>query len=441
MAYVPHTASERKEMLERLGIDGVQALFADIPPSARMTRDLNLPPGLSEWQVQDRMRRLAGRNRSVDDLVSFLGAGSYDRFIPAAVAHLASRGEFQTAYTPYQPELSQGTLAAIFEFQTMIASLTGMDAAQASLYDGASAAAEAALLAMAATGRPVIGLARTLHPDVRQVVSTYVKAKGGVVELMDHAEAPVRDGSELAAVIWPYPDVLGGLAQFPQAMERARAHGALGVCYADPVALALLKPPGDLGAEVVVGEGQPLGQSLQYGGPGFGFFAVKSKWVRRMPGRIVGATRDLKGRRGFVLTLQAREQHIRRDKATSNVCSNHSLNALKATIYLALLGPAGLRRIAQLSVNKAHYLQKRLAQIGLRRLSEEPFLFEFSVLVPGSVASLNRWLLSRGMLGGVDLGAWDPLWANGWQLAVTEKRTKEEMDRLVEEVQAWIESR
>ena len=439
MAYLPHTEAERKEMLMHLGVEDIDDLFADIPDAARTQGSLGLPNGLSEWELHQRMRQLATGNHSLDQMVSFLGSGFYDRYIPSVVPALASRGEFSTAYTPYQPELSQGTLAAIFEFQTMIASLTGMDAAQASLYDGASAAAEAALLAMADTGRKTVMVSNTLHPEVRRVVATYIAPRGGQMHVVD--DVPEDDETDPpAAVIWPYPDILGRVVGFPQAMASAKSMGALAVCYADPVSLALLRPPGELDADVAVGEGQALGNPIQYGGPGFGFFAVKQRLIRRLPGRLVGATQDAQGRRGFVLTLQAREQHIRRERATSNVCSNHSLNALRATIYLSLLGPSGLRDIAQLSVNKAHYLKERLRAIGVVPVTEEPVLYEFAVRVPGSIASLNQWLLDRGIFGGVDLGRWSPDWEHWWQLAVTELRTRSELDRLVKEVSAWIQS-
>ncbi len=437
MAYLPHTSADREAMLARLCIDRVDALFDDIPPVARLKQPLNLPSGLSEWELMDVMAHKASENRSLDDWVSFLGFGYYDRYVPYAVDALSSRGEFATAYTPYQAELSQGTLAAIFEYQTMIASLTAMAAAQASLYDGASSAAEAALLAMAYTGRRTVALAKTLHPEVRQVVATYVRGHGGAVITEDHPRSVGLE--ESAALIWPYPDVMGSVEELPRAIEAAHAQGGLAVSYCDPVALALLTPPGALGADIAVGEGQALGNSPHYGGPGLGFFAVQDPLIRRMPGRLVGIAYDDRGRRGLVLTLQAREQHIRREKAVSNVCSNHSLNALRAAIYLSLVGPYGLRDIAQLSVNKAHYLRDQLLAIdGITPAQPGPVLYEFAVKVPGPVADLNRWLFDRGILGGADLGCWDSDWAGCWQLAVTERRTREEIDRLAKEVRAWM---
>lgn len=428
-------------MLKALQVASVDALFDDIPQEARLSRPLNLPPALTEMELDWHMTQLAKKNQSVKTLTSFLGGGFYDRFIPSAVGALANRGEFATAYTPYQAELSQGTLAAIYEFQTMMAGLTGMDAAQASMYDGASAVGEASLLALAHTRKGRMVVSRAMHRDSIGVVSTYIGARDGQVSVVDSLEDLERElnSGSVAAVIWQYPDIFGGVTEAPQAVALAHQHGALAIVSSDPVALALLTPPGDFGADVVVGEGQPLGNHLSFGGPTFGYFAVKNPLVRKLPGRLVGATLDKNGQRGFVLTLQAREQHIRREKATSNICSNHSLNALQATIYLALLGPRGLKEVARLSINKAHYLASRLAERGIRQApSDQPFLYEWVVKVQGSVSSLNHFLLERGILGGFDLGRWDPEWEGYWQLACTEQRTKEECDQLVEGVSEWM---
>lgn len=427
-------------MLDAIGVDSVSDLFQEIPPGLRLRRPLAIGRGLTELELERQMQRMAAENRSTRELVSFLGGGFYDRFIPAAVDALVSRGEFATAYTPYQPELSQGTLAAIFEYQTMIASLAGLDVAQASLYDGASAAGEAALMALGRRSGGSVVMPRTLSPEVRAVVTTYVHGRGGRTVVVDGADdLASAAGTKPAAMIWPYPDLFGDVLGLVPALDFAREEGALAVVYADPVALAVLTPPGALGADVVVGEGQPLGNPQSFGGPTFGFMAVRSTLTRRLPGRLVGMTSDADGRRGFVLTLQAREQHIRRDKATSNVCSNHSLNALRAAIYLSLLGPEGLREVAMLSIAKASYLASRLTESGLEVVdSDRPKLFEFVVRIPGSVAELNRYLVTRGILGGADLGRLDPDWQGLWQLAVTERRTREEMDRLVEEVLLWM---
>jgi glycine dehydrogenase subunit 1 len=429
-------------MLERLQISSIDDLFSDIPESSRLNRPLNLPPALSELELRRHLKEFAQKNQSAEDLVMFLGGGFYDRFIPSTVSAIASRGEFATAYTPYQAELSQGTLAAIYEFQTMIAGLTGTAAAQASMYDGASAVGEAALLALAHTKRGRIVVHQGVHPDSLAVVRTYVGARGGSVEVVrsvQELEAVIANGDPVAAVIWQYPDMLGRIRGLESVIEIAHHHQSLAIVSSDPIALALLTPPGEMGADVVVGEGQPLGNPLNYGGPTFGYFAVQAPLVRKMPGRLVGATVDGKGSRGFVLTLQAREQHIRRDKATSNICSNHSLNALMATVYMASLGPQGIRDVALLSTAKAHYLAQQLTNCGLTlAFPDEPYLYEFAIRVPGSVFELNQFLLGRGYLGGFDLGQWDPKWANIWQLATTEKRTKEECDGFCEEVSRWM---
>ncbi|PSR33627.1 MAG: aminomethyl-transferring glycine dehydrogenase [Sulfobacillus benefaciens] len=442
MRYIPHTPNDRDLMLKRLQISSIDDLFSDIPESARLNRPLNLPSALSELELRRHLMDLSRKNRSAEDLVMFLGGGFYDRFIPSTVSAIASRGEFATAYTPYQAELSQGTLAAIYEFQTMIAGLTGTAAAQASMYDGASSVGEAALLALAHTKRGRIVVHQALHPDSLAVVRTYVGARGGTVEVVRSVaelEAVLASGDPAAAVIWQYPDMLGRILGLESVIEIAHRHQSLAIVSSDPIALALLTPPGELGADVVVGEGQPLGNPLNYGGPTFGYFAVQASLVRKMPGRLVGATVDAKGSRGFVLTLQAREQHIRRDKATSNICSNHSLNALMATVYMASLGPQGIREVALLSTAKAHYLAQQLTNCGLNlAFPDEPYLYEFAVKVPGSVLELNQFLLERGYLGGFDLGRWDPEWAGFWQLATTEKRTKEECDGFCEEVSRWM---
>jgi glycine dehydrogenase subunit 1 len=443
MRYLPHTEAERAEMLQALGLDDTAALFDDIPEAVRLTRPLQVPGPLTEWELQRTMAEHARRNRAVTEWPCFLGGLFYDRFIPAAVGALAFRGEFATAYTPYQPELSQGTLASIYEFQSMIASLTGMAVAQASMYDGASALAEAILLAMGATGRKTVVLADGVFPELVRVVATYVAARGGRLWTapadMPLEQAVARVAEDPAAVVMPMPDVYGRFLDGRPVAAAAHARGALAVAVADPVALALVEPPGAMGFDIAVGEGQPLGNALSYGGPTFGFFAVTEQWVRRLPGRLVGQARDVDGRRGFVLTLQAREQHIRREKATSNICSNHALNALQATIYLSLLGPEGLREVARLSAAKMRYLVRRLEPLGIRPARPDaPYLYEVAFRVPGAVADLNRHLLARGIIGGADLGRYEPAWSGLWQVAVTEKRTRDELDRLVEGVRTWM---
>jgi glycine dehydrogenase subunit 1 len=438
MRYLPHTEAERAAMLDFLGLSEVDPLFADVPEAARLNRPLAVPGPLSELELQRHMAEMAGRDVSTATMPCYLGGQFYDRFIPAAVGMLAARGEFATSYTPYQAELSQGTLAAIFEFQTMIAHLTGMAAAQASMYDGSSALAEAALLAVGATGRTVLLLDDGLFPDNVDVIKTYAAARKIRVE--HRAGRPWADvvGPEVAAVVVQNPDCYGIVQDGRPVTALAHAAGALGIAMVDPVALALVESPGAMGFDVAVGEGQPLGNRLSYGGPTFGFFAVGEPLIRRLPGRLVGMARDVNGDRGFVLTLQAREQHIRRERATSNICSNHSLNALQATIYMALLGPEGLRDVARLSAAKAHYLVGALAPLGITPARPGPFLYEVALRVPGDVADLNRHLLAHGILGGYDMGQWRAEWEGLWQVAVTEKRSRAELDDLVEEVARWI---
>lgn len=429
-------------MMKTLGIEAVDDLFEDIPQTARLDRPLNLPPALSEMALTQHLEQLAALNGNVTALPSFLGGGYYDRFVPAVVGSLAGRGEFVTSYTPYQAELSQGTLATIFEFQSMIQSLTGTFAAQASLYDGASAVGEACLLAIShRRNRPRIIAFRGVHPDSRQVAATYLGARGATLTLVDSLKECEKElSSDVAAVLVQYPDMVGTLTVAAPAIEMAHRVDALAIVASDPVALALLTPPGEMGADIVVGEGQPLGNHLNYGGPTLGYFAVQEPLVRKIPGRLVGVAKDTEGRRGFVLTLQAREQHIRREKATSNICSNHSLNALMATIYMSALGPRGLVEVASLSTQMAHYLGSQLESLGLKRHSDsaEPFLYEFSVQVPGDIDDLNRYLLTKGILGGMNLGRWDKAWKGLWQLAVTERRSKADCDHLVEEVRRWM---
>jgi glycine dehydrogenase subunit 1 len=441
MRYIPHTPAERAEMLEALGISAVDDLFQDIPGAARLTRPLDLPRALSELELTALFEGWAAQDRAAGEWPCFLGGGFYRRFIPAAVPALAERGEFLTAYTPYQPELSQGTLAVIFEFQTMMAALAGLDAAQASLYDGSTAVAEAALLALNETGRPLVVVDEGVLPDHRLVVATYLRARGARLEgpppgadLLDYLDGLTEPP---AAVIVQQPDVMGVVRDYRAVAAWCRGHDTVAVAVADPVALAVVEPPGAMGFDVVVGEGQPLGNALQYGGPGFGFFAVRSGLVRKLPGRLVGMAHDRRGHRGFVLTLQAREQHIRREKATSNICSNHSLNALQATIYLSLLGPEGLREVARLSAAKAHYLAERLEAAGVQPARPGPFLFERAYRLPGPPAEMNRRLLARGILGGFDMGRWRSEWQGLWHVAVTEMVTREALDALAEEVAAW----
>lgn len=437
--YIPHTEAERREMLAAIGVDSIADLFADIPVEVKLKRPLNIPGFKNEMEVAAHLRELAARNASLQDYVSFLGAGVYDHHIPAAVDHILLRSEFYTAYTPYQPEISQGTLTAIFEFQTLICQLTGMETANASMYDGATATAEAALMGCAATRRPRILISSTVHPEYRAVVKTYARGQG-----LEVVEIPYEDGvTSLAAlqekldtlagvVIVQQPNFFGCLEPGAKISEIAKQAGAKFVVVADPVSLGLLTPPGEYGADIVVGDGQPWGNPPSFGGPSFGFMAVKGDMVRRMPGRIVGQTVDNRGQRAFVLTLQAREQHIRREKATSNICSNQALCALAATIHLSLLGKQGIRKVAELNVQKAHYLFEEMKKLpGFQPAFQAPFFREFAIKTPVSPRVINEKLLAHKFIGGLDLERVYPELANIQLWTATEKRTKAEMDRLI----------
>jgi glycine dehydrogenase subunit 1 len=437
--YISNTPAQQREMLATIGAASIEDLLAAIPPKARLARPLALPAAMAETDLVRHLRALAGKNADANDHACFLGAGAYDHAAPSPIDHLVLRGEFFTAYTPYQPEVSQGTLRTIFEYQTMMAELTGMDVANASLYDAASSLAEAALMAHSATGRGEVALSRGVNPLYRQVVETYgegpalrvrtVPIGDGVTDL----EALAKVVSErTAAVVVQYPNFFGCLEDVRAAGEIAHAAGALLVVVADPVNLGLLTPPGAFGADIVVGEGQGLGVPLSFGGPYLGVFAARQELVRRMPGRLVGATVDRDGQRGFVLTLQTREQHIRRDKATSNICTNVALCALMATIYVAILGKQGLRRVGELSAAKAHYAAAELARIpGVRLRYGAPFFKEFTLDLPKAPERVAKRLLRDRILAGVPLKAFDRTLKSALLVAVTERRTREEIDALV----------
>jgi glycine dehydrogenase subunit 1 len=436
MRYLPTTDAERRAMLEAVGAGAIDDLLQAVPAKARLARPLALAPALAESDLVRHLRGLAERDADADRYACFLGAGAYDHYVPSPINHLISRGEFFTAYTPYQPEASQGTLRTIFEYQTMVAELSGMDVANASIYDGASSLAEAALMAHAATSRPEIAVAGGVHPLHRRVVATYcggpgvrlrnVPAPDGVLDL----EAARRAvGGQTAALLLQSPNFYGCLEDVPAAAEIAHAAGALLVVSADPVNLGVLEAPGRLGADIYVGEGQGLGVPLSYGGPHLGVFAATRDLVRRMPGRLVGATVDVDGQRGFVLTLQTREQHIRRAKATSNICTNVALCALMATIYLALLGRQGLVRVGELSAAKAHYAAQRLTEIpGVSLRFPAPFFKEFALALPRSPERVVARLLKDRILGGVPLARFERRLKDCLLVAVTEQRTREEID-------------
>lgn len=440
MRYIPNTQSQQEEMLQAIGMQRVDDLFSMVPEDVRLKRRLDVPAAMSEMELAAHMKRMASSNASCENAVCFLGAGAYDHFIPSVVHHLLSRQEFYTAYTPYQPEISQGTLQAIFEFQSMICMLTGMDVANASMYDGASALAEAAMMACRAAGRNEVLVARSVSPQNREVLGTYARFKDIKTTTFRYANgrADLSDleskmSVDTAAIVIQSPNFFGVIEELEPIAEIAHRQKAALIVSCDPISLGLLKAPGALGADIAVGEGQPLGNPISFGGPYLGFFAAKEKWLRKMPGRIVGETVDREGKRGFVLTIQAREQHIRREKATSNICSNEALCALAATIYLTALGKQGLHEVAEQCVSKSRYAYDQLIKTGaFEPMFDAPFFREFALRYKGDVTALNERLMKDGIIGGYDLGRDYEELAGAWLLAVTEKRTKAEIDRLVE---------
>ena len=443
MSYAPHTAAEVAAMLETIGAETVEELFAAVPRGYRFPR-LDLPEGLSEPEVAALFRGYAGANGALDTHSCFLGAGAYHHYTPALIPHLLFRSELYTAYTPYQPEVSQGTLQTIFEFQTMVARLFGMEVANASLYDGSTALAEAALMAARLRpGRRTLVVSEAVHPEYREVLATYVAGVGlRVVTVPFDRAAGATDRAALrsaldadsAAVLIQYPNFFGVIEPLEELAELAHGAGALAVASADPVALAVLRPPGELGVDIATAEGQPLGIPLLYGGPYVGLMATSMDNVRQMPGRLAGVARDAAGRRGYVLTLKPREQDIRRERATSNICTNEALIATAVAIYLAALGPRGLREVAEQCYHRSHYLAAELARLpGFGPCFPGPFLREFALRTPRPAAELNRRLWERhGIVGGLDLGRFPDLGLDGgWLLTATELNSRADIDRLV----------
>jgi glycine dehydrogenase subunit 1 len=438
MAYFFNTADDQREMLAAIGAASIDELFAGVPAAVRLDRPLALPAALGELALTQQLQTLASRNQSAGQGKCFLGAGAYDHFIPAVVDVVASRSEFYTSYTPYQPEVSQGNLQAMFEYQTLICQLTGMDVSNASLYDGGSAAAEAVMLSLAVTGRHrKVVVAGTVHPEYRQVIATYcdrlgvevvtVAGPAGRLELDEVARAV---DPQTACLLIQQPNFLGGLEEVQRLADVAHQAGALFVVSVDPISLGLLRRPGEFGADVVIAEGQSLGSPLQYGGPYLGIMACREQFVRRLPGRLAGQTVDRQGRRCWVLTLQTREQHIRRDKATSNICTNQGLFALRAAVYLACLGPHGLRETAELCQRKAAYAKRRVTESSRFELPfAGPVFKEFVVRDrQGQVDQLLAEAAAAGYMAGVALGRWYPELSDCFLVAVTEKRTRAEID-------------
>lgn len=437
--YLPQTQEDQQEMLAAIGVQSTEDLFKDIPEKIRFKGNLNISSALAEPDLIRYMSGLAAKNKHLKEITSFLGAGVYEHYIPSVVNHVISRSEFYTAYTPYQPEISQGELQAIFEFQTMVCELTGMEVANASMYDGPTALSEAAMMACGETRRKKVLVSRAVHPEARQVLLASAHGQGvEVVEIgladgvTDLAALEKQMDESVAAVIVQYPNFFGNIEDLAPIEQITHQHKALFIVSANPLALGILASPGSLGADVVVGDMQPLGIPTQFGGPHCGYFAVTSKLMRKIPGRIVGQTKDDQGRRGFVLTLQAREQHIRREKATSNICSNQALMALASSVCMSALGKNGLPELAKLNLQKAHYAKSRIEEIeGYEVPFKQPFFNEFVVRTPRPVKEIIETLSKEYIIPGYDLGRDYPEYSNHLLITVTDMRTKEEIDTLV----------
>jgi glycine cleavage system P protein (glycine dehydrogenase) subunit 1 len=438
--YTSATDADRREMLEAIGVESIDELFEDIPESLRLGRPLDLPDGKPETEVYDRLSALASRNAHAEAETSFLGAGMYDHYVPAIVDAITSRSEFLTPYTPYQPEISQGGLQVMFEFQTAMSELTGLPVSNAALYEGPSAVASAAYLAIGATGRRKLVASRGVHPHSRESLVTYGAGYG--TELV---EVPLSDGvtdaaalaeaidDETAAVFLQQPNFLGAVEDIEALGAAAKEHGALVVVACDPIALSILHPPGECGVDIAVGEGQPLGNRLDYGGPSFGFFCATEEHIRRMPGRIAGETTDVDGRRGFVLTLQTREQHIRREKATHNICTAQALNALAGMVHLAWLGKRGFVELGELLVRRTAYARERLGAVdGVELLHEAPAAREFAITLDAPVEEVLDRCAAEGIGAGYPLGRDYPEYENGLLVALTERRSRQDIDRLAD---------
>lgn len=437
--YIPHTPEDEKEMLSSIGLSSIDELFSDIPKDVSLDRELDLPLAMSEIEVTNYLNKLADKNCSASKNVCFLGAGSYDHYIPSIIDHIISRSEFYTSYTPYQPEISQGTLQYLFEYQTLISELTGLPVANASLYDGGTAVTEAALMACEVAKKKKILVSTTVNPQTRKILKTYAH-----IQALELEEIEMKDGitdlkqledkmdDDVATVIVQSPNFFGIVEDLKLSADIVhKSKKAAIIASVDPISLGILKRPGDLGVDIVVGEGQALGIPMQFGGPYLGFLATSEKYLRKLPGRIVGETTDLDGKRSFVLTLTAREQHIRREKATSNICSNQGLNTLAATVYMVTLGKEGLREVALQSTKKAHYAFEKLIESGkYKKVFDKPFFKEFAIASNLDAYDIIEDLRKENILGGYHLGIDYPQFENSILYAVTEKRSKEEIDKL-----------
>ncbi|MCL6472165.1 MAG: aminomethyl-transferring glycine dehydrogenase subunit GcvPA [Firmicutes bacterium] len=441
MQYIPITDDDIKDMLNFLGIIRIDELFdLTIPDEARMYRPLDIPSGISEYELVKELKQLSSQNFSLDDYVSFLGGGAYDHFIPAIVDAIISLPEFYTPYTPYQPEVSQGILQSLFEYQSMVCELTGFDVANASLYDGASAVAEAALLARDITEKSEVLISEAVHPEYRSVLQNYTRGLNTTIKTvpMNNGQTDISALEDMisedsACVIIQNPNFFGYIENMPGVGSITDRYPALFIASVDPISLGILKKPADYGADVAVGEGQCLGNKANFGGPYLGLFACRKEYIRRVPGRLISATNDTKGRTGYVLTLQAREQHIRRERATSNITTSEVLNAIAAAVYLSYLGPEGITEVAHQCLQKANYAYERLNKINyLKPFSNVHFFKEFTLRSRVPIKEINKALISENIIGGLNIGRLYPQYPNTVLFCVTEKRTKEEIDRLVQ---------
>jgi len=445
MRYLPHTPQEIDAMLRVVGVESLDDLFSTVPENCRRTGDMNLPEALTEWELDSLMDGLARTMAVAPGFKVYAGAGSYEHFIPHTALYLLSRSEFVTSYTPYQPEISQGTLQAVYEYQTLVSRLLGMEVANASMYDGASALAEALLMAVRVTRRKKVAVSSLIHPHYLHVVRTYFGPSGFEVVEIPRLESGRTDPStvpeidDLAAVAVQSPNFFGCTEDLAAFAEKAHEKDALFVVtFTEPLAYGLFKNPGTLGADIVCGEGQSLGIPQSFGGPGLGVFATRMKFVRNMPGRVVGKTVDIEGRRGFVLTLATREQHIRREKATSNICTNNSHCALAAAVYMASLGGTGFSELAKLNRDKSEYLKGALAKAGFKAPFEAPTFNEFVVRAPAGFESIHEKLFDRKIVAGLPMVSFFPDLPNHYLFCATETKTREDMDRLVSEIKGLL---
>lgn len=436
--YIPHTPLDISKMLEKIGVSTIDDLFKEIPKCVKLDREFNLPKGLSELEVSKKINQLANSNKG-NNLVYFLGAGAYDHYIPSVVKHITSRSEFYTAYTPYQPEVSQGTLQYIFEFQTMITELTGLEASNASMYDGATSCSEAIMMANNQTRRKKALVSKTIHPNTIEVINTYGHYNGFEIEfinscdgVLDLADLERKLDKDVSCVVVANPNFYGIIEDNSKIVDLIHNNKSLLIMDVNPMSLPILKTPGEIGADIVCGDAQVFGIPLTYGGPYLGFINTTKKLIRKLPGRICGQTTDVDGKRAFVLTLQAREQHIRRQKANSNICSNQSLNVLAATVYMATLGKKGLTEVSTQNIHKAHYAFNKIVTLAnFSKVYNQPFFNEFVVKSNIDYEVVKEALINEGIVAGLDLGKYDEKFKNHILFCVTEKRSKEEIDKLV----------